>query len=754
MRTRSSTTTERVLAVRAAVRAVLFAGVAAGLGLVVALAGVPAPAAATAPVDFGDSHIVDTGQVLGGRTAEVTQAVNSLYDGTGVDLFVAYVPSFTGVQSRSDWADQTAAQNGLGTNDILLAVATNDRQYQISAPLDIPLSDAQLTDVETIAIEPALRVNDWAGAGIGAATGFEAALRGNTVEASPVTPGAPTSATTGNSGGTEWVILALLAAVVATAVWLLVRRARRRRAERARGLTGTSAGARAGTAGTTLPTAELKARAGTALVDTDDAVATSEEELGFATAQFGSAATRPFQEALNDARVQLRRAFTLQQKLDDAEPDSENQRRAWYVEIESLCSAANTALDEQADDFDELRQLEARAPEAAASVQSELGALSQRLPEAEAALADLTQRYSAGAVQPVADNVAQARDRIAFAAGALAEAQALLGEGSADAIRGAADAPDPERASDAPPGGPDRGAAAVGIRAAEEALDQGALLLDAIHRRATELNRAAASLVAASPNLDSDLQSARGLDPDSAPALATAALPGAISLTEQVLGEVDAARSTPADPIALLRRVEQANTKMDAALQGVRDAAAQAVRAHAALAQTLLAARSQVSAAGDFITARRGAIGAPPRTRLAEAARCLAAAEAAEAADPAAALRQAQRAYSLAAESLRLARDDVAGFEAADVDRNGGFGSGGLGAGTRGAGHNGGDALGAILGGLLIGSMLGGGSGGSGGGRRSGGGFGGSFGGVGGGRAPGSFGGVGTRSRRGGGGRF
>ena len=743
MRTRSSTTTtttgRRGLPTLAglASRAALAAGVAAGLSLVVALAGVPSPAAATAPVDFGDSHIVDTGQVLGSRAGEVTQAVTSLYEGTGVDLFVAYVPSFTGVQSRSDWADQTAAQNGLGTNDILLTVATNDRQYQISAPLDIPLSDAQLTEVEIIAIEPALRVNDWAGAGVGAATGFEAALRGNTVEASPVTPGEPTRATPEGAGGsgTAWGILALVALIVAGAIWLLVHRGRRRRAERAVGASGGPGGLRAGaTAGPTLATAELKARAGTALVDTDDAVTTSEEELGFATAQFGAEATAPFREALDDARVQLSRAFTLQQKLDDAEPDSESQRRAWYVEIESLCSAANTALDEQADDFDELRQLEARAPEAAASVQGELAALARRLPETEAALAHLARRYSATAVQPVADNVAQARDRIAFAATALAEAHTLLGQ------------------HDPGDGGPDRAEAAVGIRAAEEALDQGTLLVDAVHRRATELNRAAASLVAAAQDLDADLQTARGLNPDSSAAPATAALPGAISLTEQVLGEVDAARSTPADPIALSRRVEQANTKMDAALQGVRDAAAQAVRAHAALAQTLLAARSQVSAAGDFITARRGAIGAPPRTRLAEAARCLAAAEAAEAADPAAALRQAQRAYSLAAESLRLARDDVAGFEATDHDggTNEGFGPGGFGAGTRGTGQNG-DALGAILGGLLIGSMLGGGSGG---GRRSGGGFGGGFGGFGGGRAPGSFGGGGTRSRRGGGGRF
>ncbi|MFO7691121.1 MAG: TPM domain-containing protein [Cryobacterium sp.] len=712
--------------------------ITAGLALAVALSGSPLAgsslaAQATAPVDFGESHIVDTDEVLNVREAEVTAALSALYDGTGIDLFVAYVPSFTGVQTRTDWADQTAAQNGLGTNDILLAVATDDRQYQISAPRDTALTDSQLAEIETVAIEPALRVNDWAGAAIGAATGLEAAVRGTAIEPASITPGVPTSAASDDSG-TGWVVFVLLASalVLVGLVWLLARRPRSHAAEVTAGT--AAAPPRSVRSGQTprtvptVPTAELKARAGTCLVNTDDAVATSEEELGFATAQFGSAATRPFREALDDARVQLRRAFTLQQKLDDAEPDSEHQRRAWYVEIASLCSAANTALDEQAEDFDELRQLEARAPEAAASVAVELDALTQRLPTVERVLADLTGRYGVSAVQPVADNVAQARDRVAFAAGALSEAHAVLSLHPPDGT--------------AHPG-PERGAAAVGIRAAEEAADQGALLLDAVQRRANELHRAAASLIDVSRDLDADLQTARGLHPDSAPA---AALPGAISLAEQVLGEVDAGRSSAADPIALLRRAEQANTRMDAALQSVRDAAAQALRAHAALDHTLLAARSQVSAAGDFITARRGAVGAPPRTRLAEAARHLAAAEAAAPAAPAAALREAQRAYSLAAESLRLARDDVAGFEGAG-NATDGFGSGGaeqFGTGARVAGQSGGDSLGAVLGGLLIGSVLGGGG-------RSPGGFGGGFGG---GRTPGSFGGRGTRSRRGGGGRF
>ena len=52
-----------------------------------------------------------------------------------------------------------------------------------------------------------------------------------------------------------------------------------------------------------LPLDELSRRAGAALVATDDAVDTSAQELGFATAEFGDEATAPFAQALERARA-------------------------------------------------------------------------------------------------------------------------------------------------------------------------------------------------------------------------------------------------------------------------------------------------------------------------------------------------------------------------------------------------------------------------------------------------------------------
>src|SRR5690606_353468 len=105
-------------------------------------------------------------------------------------------------------------------------------------------------------------------------------------------------------------------------------------------------------------TEDLQRQAGSALVDTDDAVKTSQEELGFAVAQYGEETVASFRAAIATASEKLSRAFTIRQKLSDAEPDTEQQVRAWNADIIRLCIDANAALDVEAAAFDELRQLE------------------------------------------------------------------------------------------------------------------------------------------------------------------------------------------------------------------------------------------------------------------------------------------------------------------------------------------------------------------------------------------------------------
>lgn len=635
-------------------------------------------ASATAPVTLGSARVLDQSDVLTTSQEEsVEDHLHEVSSTTGVDLWVVYVPDFTDPTDAADWANQTARDNGLGKNQYLLAVSTEGRQFYLSGDSAGPVDEDQLDAIEQQRVGPALAADDWAGAATAAADGLADAV----------------------DGGTSFfplLLVLVLIAIGALIVWLVVR-ARRRRAGPA------VPGAPDRREVPQVSTEDLARQAASALVETDDAIKTSEQELGFARAQFGDEAAKEFEEALAHARQDLDRAFALRQQLDDEIPDSEEQTRAWNTQIVELCAHAGQELDEKAAAFDELRQLEQHAPEALARVQQSHAATAATQDAAATALGTLQQTYAPEALTTVAENPAHAAQLLSFADERLADAERAIAAGES-------------------------AAAAVDIRAAEDAVGEAALLQTAIRKLGGDLAQGESDAAAVLADLETDIATASALpDPDGR-------LAGVIAATRR---QTDAARAqlgtTGKRPLAALESLQKANGQIDAMLAGIRDEQAQAQRAAQQLTVLMTQAQAQVSAAEDFITSRRGAIGAEARTRLAEAGAALVQARQLQPTDPAQALGYAQRANDLAAQAIQAAQNDVGAFS------GGGFG------GASGGGNN---VMGAVLGGILINSLLGGGGGGNRGGF-GGGGFGG--GGRGGGRGPGSFGGGGTRSRRGGG---
>ncbi|MFE9235894.1 TPM domain-containing protein [Streptomyces sp. NPDC007007] len=671
------------------------------------------PARADDPVELSrDGQITDRVGALGDRAGQVEDALDRLYDEQRLQLFVVYVRDFSG-RSGQTWSDETADRNGLGQDDVLLSVATRDRQYAYSVDVDSRLTDAQLRDVASRAIEPALRENDWAGAAIGAADGYTSVLAGRPVTAPAITPG-PADPGAGGSGSAEardFVLpLAVVAGVGAVGAYAYARRTRRTRTRTTPAATGWGRGAGAGRAPeppTPLP--ELDAQAKQVLVDTDDAVRTSEEELGFAVAQFGDEAANPFTEAVARAKDELTRSFRLRQQLDDAFPEDDATRRRMLDEILRRCAAANEGLDTVSEDFDRLRALERTAPQALATVDTTHRDLAGRVAAAESGAAGLRERYGEDAAAPVAADVGQAEDRLVFAGSAVAEARTAVGAG-------------------------ENSRAAVYIRAAEGAVGQAGTLLDSVDRRAAELGEAARKLPAALTGTETDLADAGGLLEGTSEGASTAGLRGRVARAQAVLADVRGAMAAgPYDPVDALRRVEEADAALDEALAEARDRERGEERARSLLDQAMLTARSAIGAAADFVTTNRGAVGSRARTRLAEAQRRWERARELSATDARGALAEARQADALAGQAMTLAEQDVRGFGSVQ-------GPGG----TRGGGMGGAVLGGIILGGLFGGGGMGGGFGGGFGGGRSGG-----FGG-----GPGSFGGGGTRGRRGGGGRF
>ncbi len=620
----------------------------------------PLAALADDPVDLDGAYIVD----LAGATSEaertdILASLDSLYARGDIQLFVVYVGTFTNPASPIDWADTVAIDNGLGSQDILLAVALDDRQYALSVDPNFPLTDAQLDEVE-LAIEAELRNDQWAQAAIAGAQALEAAAT------SVVGPNEPTDPTTPETPGTEEAdatggipILPIVGgvAVVGAGVFIYSR-------IRRRGAGGTT---------TSVPEQmtqkQLDQRAGSLLVQLDDSLKTSEQELGFAIAQFGDDATKDFSGVLASAKQKVAAAFAIKQQLDDVNPDSADDQRAWTTQIIQLCEAADSELDAQADAFDELRQLEKDAPAALAKVVADTAAARARSATAAATLAGLGTKYAASATKAVADNSTQADKLLDFADAAAKKAEDAIAAG---------------KASDA----------AIAVRTAQSSVGQAQQLFGAIDTLAAALDEAATKLEAAVADTNQDIAAARALPADSA---ATHLAP-AIAAATAALSE---STSTAGDPIASLAKVERANAALDQVFVGVRDEQQKMAAARAKLDGSLTAARAQVASATDFITTRRGGIGESARTRVTEAERLLAHAEAIATSDPVTALAESQRAYQLASTAFDLARNDVESFTAQEHYRSMPRGSDGADLGG---------LLGGLVGGMIGSSRSGGGS--------------------------------------------
>ncbi|HET6860405.1 MAG TPA: TPM domain-containing protein, partial [Streptomyces sp.] len=477
-----------------------------------------------------EGQITDKVDALGDRRNDAARALDRLYDDRRLQLFVAYVRDFSG-KSAQDWADSTAGRSGLGRDDVLLAVATHDRQYAYSVDQDSRLTDAQLAEVARTAVEPALKENDWAGAAIGAADGYDAVLAGDPVPAPAVTPGRADPGGSGggeNSGADLAVPIIAVGGAGAVAAYAYSRRKRRSTTRTTPG-GGWAPAEPAQPAPTPLP--ELDARARQTLVDTDDAVRTSEEELGFASAQFGDEAAQPFAAALAYSKGELTAAFRLRQQLDDAHPEDDETRRHMLDEIISRCTEADRRLDAESEAFDQLRDLEKNAPAALAATEASLHDLTGRTGIAEATLTAMRTRYADSAAAPVAGHAEQAEDRLVFVTGSLDHARQALDAG-------------------------DTGRAAVYVRAAEGAVGQAATLIDAVDRRARELAEAAGKLPGALTETETDLADARGLLQGSSEGSSTADLQGRIARAEAVVADVrQEEQSGRYDPIDALRRV-------------------------------------------------------------------------------------------------------------------------------------------------------------------------------------------------------
>lgn len=374
---------------------------------------------------------------------------------------------------------------------------------------------------------------------------------------------------------------------------------------------------------------DAEVRAKQLIVQADEAVRDADREVAFAEAQFGASAARDTRVAVDRARGWLREAFLLQQRLDDAEPDTAAERRSWAARIDELCRSALGAVERASAELGERRRLERGAGDELPALQHDAETVARRLAAAATLLGELAPRYAETALAAAAGAHARASAKYARAEAALAEASSLVDgrRPAAPLLAAAADELD--------------GAARelAEVEAIESLLDAGGA--EAGHEAA----RLTEELARAREERDAQA------DPDSA-----AALGAAVGEASAVLAARPEHRG---DPFLDRDRLQAARDRLEVARAAARTAQHRLDGAQSALGGAISIAESQLRVAEAAIERGRGRVGAAARTRLAEAERQLQIAR--QEADPVAALDAARRASARASDAEALALFDGLG---------------------------------------------------------------------------------------------
>ena len=640
-----------------------------------------APVAGSAPPLRLPGYVTDSAGVLNGsQLSDVERAVDKLYNDRRIRLWVVYVDSFSG-QSATDWTERTRQASDLSDEDAILAVATADRSYAFLAGPATGVSNSDAATLRRDAIEPALRRSDWAGAAVAAADGLN-------------TTTAPAPGISGFGLLVAFVILVILVLLL----WLWARRRRRKRREAeyaaARRVDPADPGALA-----SVRIDALDDLSKSMVVDVDNAVRTSDNELALAVEEFGDKETTPFSLAVSNAKTALAQAFNVRQILDDAVPETAAQRRDLLTRVVVAAAKADRELEAQREAFEQLRDLVVNAPARLDAMTQQMVDLTARLQPSEQALAALHNQFADTALASVAGNVEIAKQRLTFADQNITSARNLVSR----------------------PVGRQTGLVDA-VRAAESALGQARTLLDAVDSAATDINRAIAALPSAITDIQNGIKSAG----DQLAQGNTGRADELSAARDAAVQAVAGAQSTgTADPLGAFTKLTQADADLDRLLASVAEEREAAERLSRAFDQALFAAQSRVRAVSDYIDVRRGSVGPEARTRLAEAVRQLQAAQDKQETNLTEAIAHANGAAMLASQAQSMASSDTQSAQRSYYGRYGSTSN---------------SNMGAVLGGIILGNILSGSMRG---------GLGGS---MGGGWSPTSYGGSGSWS--GGGGRF
>jgi TPM domain len=631
------------------------------LAAILTAATLAAPAAIAEPPFRLPDYVTDNARALDDeQLSDVQKAVDQLYSDRHVRLWVVYVDTFA-PKGAVSWAQDTRAISDLGPEDAILAVATVERSYSfLVPPTAAGGSSTKVDDIRRDKIEPALRGGDWAGAAIAAATGLSAL-----------------GSSSGGPASISWVSVLIIAAILLLAIALLILWSRHRKRKRheaevaaAKRVDPTDPNALA-----SVHVDALDDLSRSIVVDVDNAVRTSSNELELAVEEFGPQRTEPFATAVENARITLRQAFNVRQQLDDAVPETAAERRDLLTRVVVAAARANRELETQTQAFHQLRDLVINAPDRLDALTQQLVDVTARIDPSQQKLTQLHSEFADSALAAVARNVNAAKERLAFADESITRGRELVAKPVAGKQSELVDS----------------------VRGAESALQQASSMLDAVDSAASDIRKAVSTLPASIIDIQNGINQA-------ATQLAQGDLANATELSaarDAAVKAVTAAQSTgAADPLGAFTQLTEADAHLDRLLAAVAEEREAAERLGRSYDQALFTAQSRVRSVSDYVDTRRGSVGPEARTRLNEAVRQLEAAQSKKKSNITEAIAHANGASLLAAQAQQLANNDVQTAQRAYMNHYGGVGRS--------------SDMGAVIGGIILGNILRGGMGGGG----------------------------------------
>ncbi|MGI6879387.1 hypothetical protein [Microbacterium sp. gxy059] len=418
----------------------------------------------------------------------------------------------------------------------------------------------------------------------------------------------------------------------------------------------------------------LAARAQRALVQTDERIRTTRDELAFASAELGPKATQDLREGLDAVTSHMGEAFQLHQLNHDDIPDTAEELRTRNARIAQLCEWAEQVLDERTEALRERIERIREAPRVLAGVRDEAARLRERVPQAEETVERLARMYAPEAMRRVAGGPAEAVQLLDFA-----EHSAGVAERRRDAGR--------------------RDEAMLALETATEAVRRAGRVLDGIDDFELEAMRAQATLGDVVADSRDDIAAARR-------GAGGAEVASAIADLEKALAALPAP-GTLGDPFADLAALGEANAALGRAVEKARQRAERPVPPLAHVRHDVDTADRAIAITRSLVDGHRGWIGADARTRLAEAERTRLDIDPLIASEDTRhqAQQLARRTAQLANEALRLAQRDIDQSRPQQDDDWGGWGGGPR--GGMGGGMGGGGLLGPLVGGAILGGLIG-----------------------------------------------